>query len=294
MHGSSALSCGTLYLISAVVGKKSIFEQVCGDGKEEYDPKKRDPVFSNADQDSVWELVMSQNHYHPSVRAFCSQMNEDGKIKYNGDPLVDFSLKSFLNRFSYRNPKMNEEDSVSTREHKGKNSTENVSNMAPVNSSTFLQQPVGRVRPDEMFFYRFFSEKARRDAMRPDKNKKKKDEQSGTMMSEEDAEEAFAQRLAESLMKDEGDEDEEIEFSMSESESEMDDDEDDDDDDDMDQGENEESRKRRKKRQLYAAAEEFADVLESAGGERSSDKSSKKQADWEEGKLRGKKKRRRR
>ena len=68
MHGSSALSCGTLYLISAVSGKKNLFD--AADQEGEYDPKKRDPIYCNADQSSVWELVMSQNHYHPSVRTF--------------------------------------------------------------------------------------------------------------------------------------------------------------------------------------------------------------------------------
>ena len=186
MHGSSALSCGTLYLISAVSGKKNLFD--AADQEGEYDPKKRDPIYCNADQSSVWELVMSQNHYHPSVRAFCNQMHEDGRIKYDGDPLVDFSLKSFLNRFSYRNPKMNQEDDE-TRQHKSTLSGENISNKAPVNSNAFLQQPVGRVRPDEMFFYRFFSEKARRDAMRPRKTKDAS--AASTNMTEQDEEEPF-------------------------------------------------------------------------------------------------------
>ena len=215
-------------------------------------------------------------------------MHEDGRIKYDGDPLVDFSLKSFLNRFSYRNPKMNQ-DEDSTRQHKSTLSGENISNKAPVNSNAFLQQPVGRVRPDEMFFYRFFSEKARRDAMRPTKTKNVN--AATTNMTEQDEEEAFAQRLAESLMKDEGDEDEDIEFSMSESESEMEgDDDDDDDEDDNMEFEGEEARARRKKRQLYVAAEEFSEVLEQAGGDDNSEKS-EKQSDWENGKR---KKRRRR
>ncbi len=317
MHGSSALECGALYLLSAVVNKKDLLRQEVVDDrdddddneetkkKEEYDPKKRDPMYANADQTSVWELAMSQNHYHPSVRAFCSQIHENGKIKYNGDPLVDFSLRSFLNRFSYRNPKMAAlEDGDDTRQHKSIDSSENVSKMAPVNSNAFLQQPVGRVRPDEMFFYRFFSEKARRDALRPDKNSSSKGNSASSVdvTTEQDEEEAFAQKLAESLMKDEGEEDEEIEFSMSSDEDEDEDDvmmmggdDDDDDDEDYemvhDEEESSENKKKRKKRQLYAAAEEFADVLENAGG---SQEKNKKQTDWEDGKRSKKKNKKRR
>ena len=279
MHGSSALSCGTLYLISALSGKKNLFDAAQEEG--EYDPSKRDPIYSNADQTAVWELVMSQNHYHPSVRAFCNQMHENGRIKYNGDPLVDFSLKSFLNRFSYRNPKSNREsEEDATRQHKSNQSAENISNKAPVNSNAFLQQPVGRVRPDEMFFYRFFSEKARRDALRP----KKLSSTSGVdvHMSEQDEEEAFAQRLAESLMKDEAEDDPEIEFSMSESES-----DEEDEDEDVEYAGDE---TRRKKRQLYVAAEEFSEVLEKAGGDEDSEKS-KKQLEWENGKRKKRRKR---
>ena len=50
----------------------------------------------------MWELSLFSQHYHPSVSMFASTV---GDISYAGDPLRDFSLAPFLDKFSYRNPK---------------------------------------------------------------------------------------------------------------------------------------------------------------------------------------------
>jgi hypothetical protein len=48
-------------------------------------------------------------HFHPSVRHFCSALlspAEGHRVSYAGDPLADFSTMAFLDRFSYKNPKL--------------------------------------------------------------------------------------------------------------------------------------------------------------------------------------------
>jgi len=75
---------------------------------------------------TLWELSLLQHHYHPSVRHFTSGLLNDGKntaastaaaaggkkggsakpppphaIVYKGDPLGDFTVKHFLDRFAY-------------------------------------------------------------------------------------------------------------------------------------------------------------------------------------------------
>ena len=37
---------------------------------ENYDPFKREPLFSNADNSCLWEISILKSHYHPTVRKF--------------------------------------------------------------------------------------------------------------------------------------------------------------------------------------------------------------------------------
>ena len=106
-----------------------------------YDPSHRNPLYCLADTECVWELRKLAEHYHPSVALFaskllkvrippsrldfisvwvffwvpclkealkkvknCSLLQKE-QISYTGDPLHDFTLIRFLDRFVYRNPK---------------------------------------------------------------------------------------------------------------------------------------------------------------------------------------------
>ena len=51
-------------------------------------------------------------HFHPSVQHFSEAVTSsqtDHRISYAGDPLADFSTMAFLDRFSYKNPKLRKE-----------------------------------------------------------------------------------------------------------------------------------------------------------------------------------------
>lgn len=70
-----------------------------------YDPFKRAAAYSGAEFSMFYELVLMSKNFHPTVQVFVENILKDQKIKYFGDPLKDFSLAHFLERFSFKNPK---------------------------------------------------------------------------------------------------------------------------------------------------------------------------------------------
>ncbi|KAF7253357.1 CCAAT/enhancer-binding protein zeta [Varanus komodoensis] len=125
-----------------VSGASWVHHQNLAGGKKtgDYDPLHRNPSFCGADRTSFWEL--KQGNY----------------IEYTGDPLQDFTLMRFLDRFVYRNPKIHkgkENTSSVVMQPKKKQSMSNVRNLA-VNSKEFLAQDESKIPVDEVFFHRFY------------------------------------------------------------------------------------------------------------------------------------------
>jgi ribosome biogenesis protein MAK21 len=74
-----------------------------------FDDSKRDPLYTFADDFPLHELTILSNHYHPTVQKFTTFIIENYKketISYEGDPLIDFSLINFLEKFILKNPKI--------------------------------------------------------------------------------------------------------------------------------------------------------------------------------------------
>ena len=74
-----------------------------------YDPIKRDPQYAQGEYSFLNELYLLQNHYHPSVQRMAKFILENYNkeiISYEGDPLSDFSLINFLEKFMLKNPKI--------------------------------------------------------------------------------------------------------------------------------------------------------------------------------------------
>jgi hypothetical protein len=74
-----------------------------------YDFNKRDPVYTNASDFPLAELTILAQHYHPTIQKFANFiLNNYNKevIAYEGDPLIDFSLVNFLDKFILKNPKL--------------------------------------------------------------------------------------------------------------------------------------------------------------------------------------------
>ncbi|XP_067901411.1 CCAAT/enhancer-binding protein zeta [Heterodontus francisci] len=123
-----------------------------------YDPLHRNPLSCGADRTGLWELKKLSEHFHPSVALFATTILQGNQIQYSGDPLQDFTLMRFLDRFVYRNPK----------QHKGKENTDSVVMQPkqklllndvrnlPVNSQKFIEQRESQIPVDEIFFHRYY------------------------------------------------------------------------------------------------------------------------------------------
>eukprot|EP01031_Cornospumella_fuschlensis_P032230 gene32230-38982_t len=183
---------------TTVVGDSGIFGP--------YDSNKRDPRFAIAGEGvpALFELTLLKQHYHPSVRAFAQALlSPPHEIHFGGDPLVDFTLTAFLDRFVYRHPKKSVENSL---RRKGR--------AVPSDDKTVLEEFGGvaaagdgdeeDVAPDKQFFYRFFGERAamlRGGKMRARKKKGKADGEEDGDGDGSEGEEEYAEKLAMDLIK---------------------------------------------------------------------------------------------
>ncbi|XP_065360520.1 CCAAT/enhancer-binding protein zeta [Calliphora vicina] len=85
-----------------------------------YDPYHRVPAFAGAEYCLRNELILLREHFHPTVQVFAESILNNKRIDYYGDPLRDFGLPHFLERFSFKNPKKldQEKSNVTALGHK--------------------------------------------------------------------------------------------------------------------------------------------------------------------------------
>ncbi|XP_070705152.1 CCAAT/enhancer-binding protein zeta [Pempheris klunzingeri] len=136
-----------------------------GKSMQIYDPLHRNPLFCGADHTTLWELQRLAVHFHPSVSLFAKTMLQGGSVQYSGDPLQDFTLIRFLDRFVFRNPK----------QQKGKQNTENAAlrpkqklpvKSLPVNCEEFLSKDESQIPVEDVFFHRFFKKQQQQKQLR--------------------------------------------------------------------------------------------------------------------------------
>ncbi|XP_035534472.1 CCAAT/enhancer-binding protein zeta [Morone saxatilis] len=136
-----------------------------GKSMQNYDPLHRNPLFCGADHTTLWELQRLSLHFHPSVSLFAKTLLQGGSIQYSGDPLQDFTLIRFLDRFVFRNPK----------QLKGKQNTDTAAlqpkqrstvNSLSVNCEEFLAKEESQIPVEEIFFYRFFKKRQQEKNLR--------------------------------------------------------------------------------------------------------------------------------
>ncbi|KAH8345640.1 hypothetical protein KR067_000065 [Drosophila pandora] len=134
-----------------------------------YDPYHRVPAFAGAGYALRNELVLLRNHYHPTVQVFAEQILQQARIDYYGDPLRDFGLPHFLERFAFKNPKKLENSQAAES--------------ATVAHKRYMAQG-GRGKPvksltkancteDEMFIFNFLEHKRRQAEIVAQSQKKK-------------------------------------------------------------------------------------------------------------------------
>ncbi|NXI46242.1 CEBPZ protein, partial [Galbula dea] len=154
-----------------------------------YDPMHRSPVYCGAENTSLWELKKLSEHFHPSVALFAKTILEGNHIQYSGDPLQDFTLMRFLDRFVYRNPKLpkgKENTSSVVMQPKKKQFMKDMQNLA-VNSKEFRAKDESKIPVDEVFFHRFYSKFDKRR----EKQKQQDDEESVEDVDDDEFERAL-------------------------------------------------------------------------------------------------------
>lgn len=90
-------------------------------------------------------------------KSFTSDVFPGDVIKYSGDPLKDFTLIRFLDRFVYKNPKKNEEGAVQGAHPtfgKRKMYVAKGLRALPVNSAGYLNENLQNIPVDELFMYK--------------------------------------------------------------------------------------------------------------------------------------------
>ncbi|KAL1124792.1 hypothetical protein AAG570_001413 [Ranatra chinensis] len=127
-----------------------------------YDGQARNPLFANADKTAYFELLSLANHFHPTVSLFANKILNHEIITYSGDPLTDFTLIRFLERFVFKNPKKTMMVKGMTNEQKGPDpklamrkyyQPEGAKSM-PVTSKQYLSLAEKTVPVDELFLYK--------------------------------------------------------------------------------------------------------------------------------------------
>merc|ERR550534_1357159 len=131
--------------------------------KNDYDPTARNPLYCGAGRSALWELERLANHFHPSAALFASNLLAGQSISYSGDPLGDFTLSRFLNRFVFRNPKQNPEKNKPLTVLGKRNiyRPSGIKAVAP-DSVDFRNRDIENVPKDEVFLYKYFNEKLER------------------------------------------------------------------------------------------------------------------------------------
>ena len=134
--------------------------------QQKNDPTNSDISYHPKGNPPCWEIALLKHHFHPSVSKF---VNDIGQIDYAGDPLQDFGLAPFLDKFAYRNPKSREK--LMQKQQQTGNGTGSRRNgkpqtrfELPVNDPSFLDRT--DVGEQDEFFHQFFLERARRDELK--------------------------------------------------------------------------------------------------------------------------------
>ncbi|OAV92353.1 hypothetical protein PTTG_02248 [Puccinia triticina 1-1 BBBD Race 1] len=162
--------------------------------RDQYDGRKRDPSYANADKSCLWELVPLLSHYHPAVSLNASQLLSGEPISSSVD-LTHHTLSTFLDKFVYRQPKKNVTQKGSSImqpdlhyrladvvKRRANTQTSSLDQKIPVNSKSFLCRKEEEIPADEVFFHKFFKKKE----INEQKHQKQKEQQKSKKSITED------------------------------------------------------------------------------------------------------------
>lgn len=226
LHGNASVAAASWVLVREFLQEneelRSIFQE-CDEGKVIYDPLQRDPRFAIRSEEeteqhqlpSGWELCLTLHHYHPSVRALALEAvhgNTNADEQYNGDPLTDFNIGTFLDKFAYRNPKQVKKVKKSATTIIAPSRVAALQEQLPMNDARVWDSHDAIHRPHETFFRTYFSHRSEQQQQKKSSKPVPAQSEEGALDATEDhfatweddpEEEAFVDSLAESLMEDE-------------------------------------------------------------------------------------------
>jgi len=133
------------------------------DKRNEYDPQGRNPLYCGAETVALWELESLASHFHPTVALFSGNLLKNEQIKYGGDPLGDFTVSRFLDRFVFRNPKKDPGKNKPTTVLGKRNvyRPKGIKAIAP-DSKDFINRDIESIPGDELYLYKYFKNKQER------------------------------------------------------------------------------------------------------------------------------------
>lgn len=199
-------------------GTKLIDIQRPSEHKSLYDPRKRDPEYSNAEKSCLWDIIPLLNHFHPSVALFAEAVSGTKQMPPKPDP-TQHNLMHFLDRFVYRNPKTKTDKvhgSSIMQPLAGSNAADllvkpgnNGVRSQPLNSESFWAKKVENVAADEVFFHSYFNAAGTKKRKTEDKKAKKARNEDDS--EDDEGEEEIWQAIANSRPEVEGpDEDDDL------------------------------------------------------------------------------------
>jgi ribosome biogenesis protein MAK21 len=116
----------------------------------QFDPLKRDPKYARGENAHLGELTLLLSHYHPTVSKWAKAVINRDDIEYSSDPLLDFSLMNFLDRFSFRNPKQSVVEKLRGKRVRSALMQESV------NSKSFRDADYDSIPEEEKFYHKYF------------------------------------------------------------------------------------------------------------------------------------------
>ncbi|QDS74151.1 hypothetical protein FKW77_001412 [Venturia effusa] len=149
-----------------------------------YNGRKREPEYANAEKSCLWDLMPLLAHFHPSVSLFSERVLDGQKMESKPDPTT-FTLIHFLDRFIYRNARSKASGlrgSSIMQPLAGAASVDILihdrfggRDEEPLNSEAFWQKKAADVRPDEVFFHKYFETAGKRKSRAEKRREGKKD-----------------------------------------------------------------------------------------------------------------------
>ncbi|KAI3423892.1 hypothetical protein D9Q98_009726 [Chlorella vulgaris] len=148
-----------------------------------YDMNKREPLFCNADQSCLWELTSLASHVHPSVATMARTVLAGQSVMYDGDPLRDLTLSAFLEKFVQKKAKAATKGDSAMQPLAAQQAAAAAASGVPQQWAALagaqalaLKALADKdVRPDDLFFHKFYNLQAVRDKAQTKKKKPKAD-----------------------------------------------------------------------------------------------------------------------